>query len=140
MLQSQALWPDPVVAALPPDHRLAGRKRVALADLAQDAFVMLRTETSAFARELADTCARAGLAQAVAQRVAEVPAQLALVAAGLGVALVPKSACGHFGARIAVCALPASVGSGTVYAVTRRDDGNRALQAFLRTAAQMAAR
>ncbi len=47
---------------------------------------------------------------------------------------------GHFGARIVVCALPAAVGSGTVYAVTRRDDGNRALQAFLRTAAQIAAR
>ncbi|WP_238923870.1 LysR substrate-binding domain-containing protein [Achromobacter ruhlandii] len=139
-LQSLALWPDPVVAALPPGHRLAGRKRLALADLRQDAFVMLRTETSAFARELADTCARAGLAQSVAQRVAEVPAQLALVAAGLGVALVPASACGHFGARIAVCALPAAVGSGTVYAVSRRDDGNRALRAFLRTAAQIAAR
>ncbi|MFY3333698.1 LysR substrate-binding domain-containing protein, partial [Achromobacter xylosoxidans] len=114
-LQSLALWSDPVVAALPAGHRLAGRKRLALADLARDAFVMLRTDTSAFARELADTCARAGLAQSVAQRVAEVPAQLALVAAGLGVALVPQSTCGHFGARIAVCALPAAVGSGTVY-------------------------
>jgi len=139
-LQSLALWPDPVVAALPARHRLAARKRLALADLAQDAFVMLRPDTSGFARGLADACARAGIAHTVAQRVAEVPAQLALVAAGLGVALVPQSACGHFGDRIAVCALPAELSRGTVYAVTRRLGRNRALQAFLQTAGKMAMR
>jgi DNA-binding transcriptional LysR family regulator len=136
-LQAMPLWPDPVVAALPRQHPLAGRKRLELNDLAADAFVMLRQDTSGFARFLAETCARAGLPRSVAQTVAEVPAQLALVAAGLGVALVPRSTCGHLGDRIAVCSLPAAISRATVYAVTRRQGRRRALDTFLQTAAQM---
>ena len=89
-LQSQPLWPDPVAVALPAGHRLAGRKRLALADLAREPFVVLRQDTSAYARWLAEACAREGFMPDVAQSVAEVPAQLALVAAGLGVALAPN--------------------------------------------------
>lgn len=137
MLQSLALWPDPVVVALPPDHRLASRQRLTLSDLAEDAFVVLRQETSGFARGLAQACARAGIALKVAQSVAEVPAQLALVEAGLGVALVPRSACRHFGDRIATSDLPAGLSNGMVYAVTRRAGGRRALDPFLRAAAEI---
>ena len=136
-LQSMALWPDPVVAALPRRHPLAGRKRLELSDLAGDPFVMLRQDTSGFARHLAEICARAGMPLSVAQTVAEVPAQLALVAAGLGVALVPRSTCRHLGDRVAVCGLPAAISRATVYAVTRRQGRRRALDTFLQTAAQM---
>ncbi|MBC9905577.1 MULTISPECIES: LysR substrate-binding domain-containing protein [Achromobacter] len=136
-LQSMPLWPDPVVAVLPKGHPLSARKRLALGDLAGEAFVMLRQDTSAFARTLAETCARAGLPLSAAQTVAEVPAQLALVAAGLGVALVPRSACRHATDRIAVCTLPADIARAMVYAVTRRQGRRRALDTFLQTAAQM---
>jgi DNA-binding transcriptional LysR family regulator len=136
-LQSMPLWPDPVVAVLPKGHPLSARKRLALSDLAGEAFVMLRQDTSAFARALAETCARAGLPLSAAQTVAEVPAQLALVAAGLGVALVPRSACRHATDRIAVCTLPADIARAMVYAVTRRQGRRRALDTFLQTAAQM---
>ena len=121
-LQSQPLWPDPVAVALPAGHRLAGRKRLALADLAREPFVVLRQDTSAYARWLAEACAREGFVPDVAQSVAEVPAQLALVAAGLGVALAPESACRQMEGRIAVCALPAALSQAMVYAVTRRQD------------------
>lgn len=137
VLQSTALWPDPVVVALPLDHPLSGRKRLALADLARDAFVVLRQETSGFARALAQACAQAGVALRVAQTVAEVPAQLALVEAGLGVALVPRSTCEHFAQRIAASALSVNLGQGTVYAVTHRQGGRRVLDPFLQEAAQI---
>ncbi|MVW71484.1 LysR substrate-binding domain-containing protein [Bordetella sp. 15P40C-2] len=137
LLQSMPLWPDPVVVALPTAHPLAGRARVDLSALADDNFVVLRQETSGFARLLAQACAQAGLLPRVVQTVAEVPAQLALVQAGLGVALVPRSTCEHFGERIAVCELSASVGQGMVYAVTRREGGRRALDPFLHAAAEM---
>jgi DNA-binding transcriptional LysR family regulator len=136
-LQSMPLWPDPVVAVLPKGHSLSARKRLALGDLAGEAFVMLRQDTSAFARALAETCARAGLPLSAAPTVAEVPAQLALVAAGLGVALVPRSTCRHATDRIAVCTLPADIARAMVYAVTRRQGRRRALDTFLQTAAQM---
>lgn len=137
LLQSLPLWPDPVVVALPTAHPLAGRARVDLSALADDDFVVLRQETSGFARLLAQACTRAGWLPRVVQTVAEVPAQLALVQAGLGVALVPRSTCEHFGDRIAVCELSKSVGPGMVYAVTRREGGRRALAPFLHAAAEM---
>lgn len=134
VLKSMPLWPDPVVAALPRAHALAGRKRLALPDLAGEAFVVLRQETSGFARALAQACAQAGVSLRVTQTVAEVPAQVALVEAGLGVALVPRSACRYVGDRIAVCALSVNLGDGMVYAVTHRQGGRRALDPFLRAA------
>lgn len=136
-LQSMPLWPDPVVAVLPKGHPLSARKRLELKDLAGQAFVMLRQDTSAFARTLAETCARAGLPLSAAQTVAEVPAQLALVAAGLGVALVPRSTCRQATDRVAICSLPANISRAMVYAVTRRLGRRRALDTFLQTAAQM---
>lgn len=137
LLHSLPLWPDPVVVALPTDHPLAARARLPLAALADDDFVVLRQETSGFARLLAQACAQAGFLPRVVQAVAEVPAQLALVQAGLGVALVPQSTCEHFGHRIAVCELSVRVGHGMVYAVTRRDGGRRALEPFLCAAVEM---
>lgn len=136
-LQAMPLWPDPLVAALPRRHPLAARRRLELRDLAGDAFVVLRPDSSAFARRLADICAQAGLPTSVAQTVAEVPAQLALVEAGMGVALVPRSTCRQVGDRIAVCSLPAAISDATVYAVIRRQGRRRALDTFLQTAAQM---
>ena len=85
------LWRDPVVVALPPGHRLASRKQIALAELKEDDFVFLRLDSSAFARRLFDACIGAGFAPRITQQVVEVPAALNLVAAGLGVALVPNS-------------------------------------------------
>src|SRR5690606_16858225 len=114
------------VVALPKQHALAQRTHLALSELADDAFVVLRQETSGFARTLAQACAQAGVALRAAQTVAEVPAQLALVEAGLGVALVPRSTCGHFGDRIATCALSADLMHGMVYAVTRKQGTRRA--------------
>ena len=119
-LQSQPLWPDPVAVALPAGHRLAGRKRLALADLAREPFVV-RQDTSAYARWLAEACAREGFMPDVAQSVAEVPAAGA-GGGGLGVALAPESACRQMEGRIAVCALPAALSQAMVYAVTRRQD------------------
>ena len=137
LLESMPLWADPVVVALPQKHPLAQRKQLALSELVDDAFVVLRQETSGFARTLAQACAQAGVALRAVQTVAEVPAQLALVEAGLGVALVPRSTCRHFGDRIAMCALSANLVHGMVYAVTRKQGARRALDPFLRAAMEI---
>jgi LysR family transcriptional regulator, benzoate and cis,cis-muconate-responsive activator of ben and cat genes len=88
---SELLWRDPVVAALPPGHRLARRTRISLADLRNEDFVFLQLDSSAFARRLHDACLREGFVPRIAQQVVEIPAVLNLVASGVGVALVPAS-------------------------------------------------
>lgn len=90
-LSAALLWRDPVVVALPPGHRLATRTRLNLAELKDEDFVFLRLDSSPFAARLFEACVQAGFAPRITQQVVEVPAALNLVAAGLGVALVPVS-------------------------------------------------
>ena len=94
-LASTLLWPDPVVAALPPGHPLAARKALALKDLRSEAFVMLRRDSSAHAEHMVQCCVQAGFAPRVAQTTVELAAVLSLVAAGLGVSLLVTPADGE---------------------------------------------
>lgn len=90
-ISATLLWRDPVVVALPPGHRLAARARLRLADLRDEDFVFLRLDSSPFAARLYDACVQTGFAPRITQQVVEIPAVLNLVAAGLGVAIVPAS-------------------------------------------------
>jgi DNA-binding transcriptional LysR family regulator len=62
-----------------------------LSDLADEAFVSLRLRDSRFATHLRDACLAAGFAPRLVQQVVESASLVNLVAAGLGVALVPES-------------------------------------------------
>ena len=52
---------------------------------------MLRRDTSRFAQHIYNACIQKGFTPYVVHAVSEVPAQLSLVGAGLGVAIVPGS-------------------------------------------------
>ncbi|MFJ9520506.1 LysR substrate-binding domain-containing protein [Kitasatospora sp. NPDC101801] len=76
--------------AVPADHRLAGRRRIRLAEVAEDPFVAvgegygLRVITDGF-------CAEAGFSPRIAFEGEEAETLRGLVAAGLGVALLPPA-------------------------------------------------
>jgi len=91
LIHAQLLWRDPVVVALPLSHVLARRMKLALNELAGEDFVSLRLNSSPFAAMLFEACVRQGFRPRIVQQVVELPAALNLVAAGLGVALVPLS-------------------------------------------------
>jgi DNA-binding transcriptional LysR family regulator len=83
---------DPFVVAVPADHRLAGRGETKLADLADEPFAMQsRDQCAEYHDALHSACLRAGFSPRRTHTTTEVSAQLALVAAGLAVALVPAS-------------------------------------------------
>ncbi|TGE02255.1 LysR substrate-binding domain-containing protein [Methylobacterium nonmethylotrophicum] len=84
-------WPEAVGVALPAGHRLASRPAITLADLRDEAYLSLRLHDSRFARDLWDACLAAGFAPRLVQQVVESASLVNLVAAGLGVALVPES-------------------------------------------------
>ncbi|MCH0539395.1 LysR family transcriptional regulator [Streptomyces sp. MUM 203J] len=76
---------------VPDDHRLAGRKRVRLAEAAEEVFVTL--EPGYGLRRITDhLCAEAGFRPRVAFEGEEAETLRGLVAAGLGVALLPPPA------------------------------------------------
>ncbi|MGD8201015.1 LysR family transcriptional regulator [Ornithinimicrobium sp. W1679] len=84
-----------LVVALPADHALAGpgESAVRLADLSDDAFITYADRTgSVVLRTVLDACQDAGFVPRRTHQVTETSTTVALVAAGLGVALVPESA------------------------------------------------
>jgi DNA-binding transcriptional LysR family regulator len=74
--------------AIPPDHRLVGRKRVHLSEVEHDPFVVLGADSGL--RQISDQlCAEAGFRPVIAFESGELATVRALVMAGLGVAILP---------------------------------------------------
>jgi DNA-binding transcriptional LysR family regulator len=81
---------EPLRLVVPPRHPLARRKRIRLAEVAGEPFIMLR-EGYALRVMTERLCAEAGFAPRIAFEGEEVETLRALVAAGLGVALLPPA-------------------------------------------------
>lgn len=90
-LQSRTLTREPLVLALPADHRLVPEPALEVADVSAEAFVAYADTRSAVNEALLSSCRNAGFSPDIAHRAPGTAALLALVAAGLGVALVPQS-------------------------------------------------
>ena len=135
-ISAALLWRDPVVIALPSGHRLAGRSGLRLVDLKDEDFVSLRVGSSPFAARVFEACVQAGFAPRITQQVVELTAALNLVAAGLGVALVPASLAQQRNDALCICSLSAAQDKkkfkldGDVYALWRTDDAAPAVTEF----------
>ena len=91
-LHIETVYSDPLVAALPESHRLAGNKRLTLADLAGDSFVLFpRNETPRLYDEFIAACRTAGFSPRVVQQAAGWHTLAGLVGAGVGTGFVPRS-------------------------------------------------
>jgi DNA-binding transcriptional LysR family regulator len=86
------VWQEQVVAVLPASSDLSRRDPLRLSDLADEPFVLFpRNSAPDFHDELSRACGRAGFTPAVAFECTAMPTVVGLVAAGLGVSLVPRS-------------------------------------------------
>ena len=94
-LSIDAVLEEAMVAALPAGHRLAGRrgaKPLALAALAAESFILYRRPLGpGLYDSIIAACQRAGYSPTIGQEAPRMLATLSLVAAGLGVTLVPQS-------------------------------------------------
>jgi LysR family hydrogen peroxide-inducible transcriptional activator len=93
-LETRTLIREPLVAILPPAHRLTGERRVDLAELAGESFVALRAGSGL--RHLMDQmCGRAGFTPEVSVETGQLSIVWGMVRAGMGVALLPRLAAGE---------------------------------------------
>jgi DNA-binding transcriptional LysR family regulator len=91
-LHVERVYADRMDAALPELHPLAARARLALADLAAEPIVLFpRAAAPVLYDELVACCRRAGFSPQVVQEAAAWHTIAGLVAAGVGVAFVPRS-------------------------------------------------
>ncbi|GLQ52056.1 LysR substrate-binding domain-containing protein [Dyella flava] len=83
---------EPLLLALPAGHRLAGRKSLELGEVAGEPFVIQPRELAATLYDrLVQLAAKAGFHPVVRQQAQQINGLIALVAAGIGLALVPAS-------------------------------------------------
>ena len=85
----QPVRDDPMMAVLAADHPLRGRERLRLAELADDPFILFE-QGFALNTRIEHACALRGFAPRLAARSGQLDFIIALVAAGLGVALLPR--------------------------------------------------
>jgi DNA-binding transcriptional LysR family regulator len=103
-LSATTLLEDPMHLALPAEHPLAPREHVTLADLRDDQWVQT-SASSPCARHVVRTCLEAGFEPNVAFESDDYDTVQGLVAAGVGVALIPRLALGRVQPGIVVRAL-----------------------------------
>lgn len=89
--ETALLFDDPLQLVVPEDHALAGRSEVGLAEAAEERWVA-GPEGGSYHHIMLQACARAGFTPAFAHRALDWSAYLAIVDAGLGVALLPRLA------------------------------------------------
>jgi len=91
-IESREILSEPFVAYVPADDPLAARGQISLADLASHPFVLWpRHLGESFYDIIIDACSRHGFTPAIAGVGDSLEAQLALVAAGLGVSIQAAS-------------------------------------------------
>ncbi len=87
-VRTEQIATEPLRLALPREHRFAGRQRIHLADVAKEPFIALRP-TSALQKLAVDLCKQAGFRPVIVFEGDDLTNVRGLVAAGLGVAVVP---------------------------------------------------
>ena len=90
-LRTRTVESEPLVLAVAADHRLAQQAAISMADLRDEPFVLFAGASSAVNEAVLRSCREAGFAPRREHEAAGTSVQLPLVAADLGVALVPAS-------------------------------------------------
>jgi DNA-binding transcriptional LysR family regulator len=135
-LQTETLMHEPLVLALPADHPRAKQEKLRLKQFADAGFVLFsRDQSVAIYDAIIASCQRAGFSPRLAQEGGGVQTILALVAAGLGVAMVPASFQHWPRPGVVYRALPASeVQQISLSVVWRKDDHSPVVESLVKIA------
>jgi DNA-binding transcriptional LysR family regulator len=89
-IRFEALASDPMMVAVPVGHRLAGKKTTSLKELASERFVgYARRQGTGLSDAVIAACRRAGFEPRIAQQAPQLSSTINLVAASVGIAIVP---------------------------------------------------
>ncbi|MGA8364610.1 MAG: LysR substrate-binding domain-containing protein [Solirubrobacteraceae bacterium] len=136
-LLTEPVGVDDVVAVLPDDHSLSGEQSIPLSALAQDAWVLAPVSMSRTSREMfLANCSRSGFMPTIRAEASTPEAIIGLVAAGLGVSMVPKGS--HSLPRDGVCTVPIQGQESVVVMVWREDRRTPPASDFMRLMREIA--
>ena len=133
-----ALQEEPMVAALPRRHPAAKSKIVALRNLAGDPFVLIGPPGTGLHDETVAACRAAGFGPRLGQQAPRITSALSLVAAGLGIALVPSTMQSVRMAGVVYRRLQGTAPKAFLGLASRRGDPSPVLRQFLNLVRAMA--
>lgn len=129
---TEALTHEPFVAAFPAQHALALGGPISLAELSREPFIGFPSDPKpSYADLVQSLCTRAGFTPRVAQEVREMQTALSLVAAGMGIAIVPASVQDLQRRGVSYRPLAGADSTTELTIVYRRDDPSAILPLFL---------
>jgi DNA-binding transcriptional LysR family regulator len=134
-LAFQLIAREPLVLALPDGHRLAQEPKVVLADLHRQPFIMYSQDEGKYFHDIIYALFSApAVVPDYVQHIGQTHSVIGLVRAGLGVAIVPESAC-HFNVRgVQFKQLHDAHAFAELYMAWRSEHRNPALHTFLQYA------
>ena len=89
-LRIQMLSEEPMVAAVPVNHRLAGRDSIGLGELAAETFILYpRASARGLSDDIIERCGEAGFRPESVQTAPQLASAINLVASALGLSIVP---------------------------------------------------
>ena len=120
-----------LMAFLPPQHKLSGKKSIRLADLADESFVAISSEAApAFSSHLRKICKEEGFHAHIVQEARRAQAVAAMSVTGSGVAILPASL--H---RLTGNGIPLRISgnrkAGIEYVVAAKSSANESVEQFL---------
>ena len=137
-LERRELLDDQADLVVPANHRLAKRRSVELAELVAEKWISWQQGTNCH-DWLVLTLRMSGIEPDIVHTAAEHPTQLALVAAGLGVAVIPRLGRGELPRKVRLVQVTPAL-SRRVYALWRANDSRRPTVKALLDALEAAAR
>lgn len=132
-LIARKLVDDPLVAVIRADHPLARRKRgkLRMGELAEENFIVFtRAAGTGIHDQLLAMCRKAGFSPRISQEAGESSTMVGLVAAGLGVAVLPESLRHLQVDGVAYVAIDSPDAASALHLAHRRDDTSPLVKAF----------
>ena len=126
---------EPFVLVLPGDHRLAHEPNVRLDQVQHEKFVAYgRRWAPGFYDAVIQMCTRDGFSPEIVQETGEMYTAAALVAAGVGIAILPRSVVLAQPRNVVLKELPSSAGSSEIAIAVRTLDNSSLIESFIHAA------
>ncbi len=136
-INSEIVFREPLIVALPETHPAADRAQVELRELSTEPFILFpRSLAPGLYDPIVSLCQQAGFSPRAAQEAIQMQTIVSLVAAEMGVAIVPASMQNFQRSGVVYKALPEST-SIVAIALIWRSDPTAAVQRFLEVARQI---
>jgi DNA-binding transcriptional LysR family regulator len=130
-LEVATIHREPFVLVVPASHPLGARKKVRLSEVAGQDFVMYdRKHAPGFHDQVFGMLRNAGIVPNVCQTAGEMPTLIALVAAGIGISILPTSAVKHNIAAVVGCEIADPIPMSEIGLASARDNDSAVVKNF----------